>query len=67
MAVDSDLAGVVLLKNVLRACLLLHHQSAEHRYDLRERLRPPGFNRDGRSCFDSVRPGGPQLAVHGSS
>jgi poly-beta-hydroxybutyrate-responsive repressor len=47
MAVESDLARVVLLKNFLRPCLLLLlHESPAHGYKLRERLRPLGFNRD---------------------
>ncbi len=47
MAVDTDLARVVLPKNFLRPCLLLLlHESPAHGYDLRERLRPLGFNRD---------------------
>ena len=47
MAVDSDLARVVLPKNFLRPCLLLLlHEAPAHGYELRERLRPLGFNRD---------------------
>ena len=47
MAVDTDLARVVLPKNFLRPCLLLLlHESPAHGYDLRERLRPLGFSRD---------------------
>ena len=47
MPVDSDLARVVLPKNFLRPCLLLLlHKSPAHGYELRERLRPLGFNRD---------------------
>jgi len=47
MAVDADLAGHVLPKNFLRPCLLLLlHESPAHGYELRERLRPLGFNRD---------------------
>jgi PadR family transcriptional regulator PadR len=47
MVVDTDLARVVLPKNFLRPCLLLLlHESPAHGYDLRERLRPLGFNRD---------------------
>ena len=47
MAVDTDLARVVLPKNFLRPCLLLLlHESPAHGYELRERLRPLGFNRD---------------------
>ena len=47
MAVDADLAGRVLPKNFLRPCLLLLlHESPAHGYELRERLRPLGFNRD---------------------
>ncbi len=47
MAVDTDLAGHVLPKNFLRPCLLLLlHESPAHGYELRERLRPLGFNRD---------------------
>src|SRR5688572_8632321 len=47
MPVDSDLARVVLPKNFLRPCLLLLlHESPAHGYELRERLRPLGFNRD---------------------
>jgi poly-beta-hydroxybutyrate-responsive repressor len=47
MAVDADLARVVLPKNFLRPCLLLLlHESPAHGYELRERLRPLGFNRD---------------------
>jgi PadR family transcriptional regulator, regulatory protein PadR len=45
--VDADLARVVLPKNFLRPCLLLLlHESPAHGYELRERLRPLGFNRD---------------------
>jgi poly-beta-hydroxybutyrate-responsive repressor len=47
MAVDADLARVVLPKNFLRPCLLLLlHEAPAHGYELRERLRPLGFNRD---------------------
>jgi len=47
MAVDLDLARVVLPKNFLRPCLLLLlRESPSHGYDLRERLRPLGFSRD---------------------
>jgi PadR family transcriptional regulator PadR len=47
MAVDGDLARVVLPKNFLRPCLLLLlHESPAHGYELRERLRPLGFSRD---------------------
>ena len=47
MAVDGDLARVVLPKNFLRPCLLLLlHESPAHGYELRERLRPLGFTRD---------------------
>jgi poly-beta-hydroxybutyrate-responsive repressor len=47
MAVDSDLARVVMPKNFLRGCLLLLLREAPaHGYELRERLRPLGFNRD---------------------
>lgn len=47
MPVDSDLARVVLPKNFLRPCLLLLlHEAPAHGYELRERLRPLGFNRD---------------------
>jgi PadR family transcriptional regulator PadR len=47
MAADTDLARVVLPKNFLRPCLLLLlHESPAHGYELRERLRPLGFNRD---------------------
>src|SRR5882757_870833 len=47
MAFDSDLARVVLPKNFLRPCLLLLlHEAPAHGYELRERLRPLGFNRD---------------------
>jgi PadR family transcriptional regulator PadR len=47
MIVDTDLARVVLPKNFLRPCLLLLlHESPAHGYELRERLRPLGFNRD---------------------
>jgi PadR family transcriptional regulator PadR len=47
MAVDEDLARHVLPKNFLRPCLLLLlHESPAHGYELRERLRPLGFNRD---------------------
>ena len=47
MVVDTDLARVVLPKNFLRPCLLLLlHESPAHGYELRERLRPLGFNRD---------------------
>jgi PadR family transcriptional regulator, regulatory protein PadR len=47
MAVDDDLARVVLPKNFLRPCLLLLlHESPAHGYELRERLRPLGFGRD---------------------
>ncbi len=47
MAVDSDLARVVLPKNFLRPCLLLLlHEAPAHGYELRERLRPLGFSRD---------------------
>ncbi|HUR86745.1 MAG TPA: helix-turn-helix transcriptional regulator [Solirubrobacteraceae bacterium] len=47
MAVDADLARVVLPKNFLRPCLLLLlHESPAHGYELRERLRPLGFSRD---------------------
>ena len=47
MAVDSELARLVLPKNFLRPCvLLLLHESPAHGYELRERLRPLGFNRD---------------------
>jgi poly-beta-hydroxybutyrate-responsive repressor len=47
MAVDTDRARVVLPKNFLRPCLLLLlHESPAHGYELRERLRPLGFNRD---------------------
>jgi poly-beta-hydroxybutyrate-responsive repressor len=47
MAVDADLARVVLPKNFLRPCLLLLlRESPAHGYELRERLRPLGFNRD---------------------
>lgn len=47
MAVDTDLARLVLPKNFLRPCLLLLlHESPAHGYDLRERLRPLGFSRD---------------------
>lgn len=47
MDVDTDLARVVLPKNFLRPCLLLLlHESPAHGYELRERLRPLGFNRD---------------------
>lgn len=47
MAVDAELARVVLPKNFLRPCLLLLlHESPAHGYELRERLRPLGFNRD---------------------
>jgi poly-beta-hydroxybutyrate-responsive repressor len=47
MPVDADLARVVLPKNFLRPCLLLLlHESPAHGYELRERLRPLGFNRD---------------------
>ena len=45
--VDVELARVVLPKNFLRPCLLLLlHESPAHGYELRERLRPLGFNRD---------------------
>jgi len=47
MVIDTDLARVVLPKNFLRPCLLLLLQeSPAHGYELRERLRPLGFNRD---------------------
>jgi PadR family transcriptional regulator PadR len=47
MAVEGDLARVVLPKNFLRPCLLLLlHESPAHGYELRERLRPLGFGRD---------------------
>jgi PadR family transcriptional regulator PadR len=47
MAVDTDLARLVLPKNFLRPCLLLLlHERPAHGYDLRERLRPLGFSRD---------------------
>jgi PadR family transcriptional regulator, regulatory protein PadR len=47
MSVDADLARHVLPKNFLRPCLLLLlHESPAHGYELRERLRPLGFNRD---------------------
>jgi PadR family transcriptional regulator PadR len=47
MASDTDLARVVLPKNFLRPCLLLLlHEAPAHGYELRERLRPLGFNRD---------------------
>lgn len=47
MALDPDLAGHVLPKNFLRPCLLLLlHESPAHGYELRDRLRPLGFNRD---------------------
>ena len=47
MAVDADLARVVLPKNFLRPCLLLLlDESPAHGYELRERLRPLGFSRD---------------------
>lgn len=47
MVVDTDMARVVLPKNFLRPCLLLLlHESPAHGYELRERLRPLGFNRD---------------------
>ncbi|HTN25715.1 MAG TPA: helix-turn-helix transcriptional regulator [Solirubrobacteraceae bacterium] len=47
MPVDADLARVVLPKNFLRPCLLLLlHEAPAHGYELRERLRPLGFNRD---------------------
>ena len=47
MAVDNDLARLVLPKNFLRPCLLLLlHERPAHGYDLRERLRPLGFSRD---------------------
>lgn len=47
MAVDSDIARVVLPKNFLRPCLLLLlHEAPAHGYELRERLRPLGFSRD---------------------
>jgi poly-beta-hydroxybutyrate-responsive repressor len=47
MAVDTELARVVLPKNFLRPCLLLLlRESPAHGYELRERLRPLGFNRD---------------------
>jgi poly-beta-hydroxybutyrate-responsive repressor len=47
MAVDGDLARVVLPKNFMRPCLLLLlHESPAHGYELRERLRPLGFSRD---------------------
>jgi poly-beta-hydroxybutyrate-responsive repressor len=47
MAMDPDLARVVLPKNFLRPCLLLLlHEAPAHGYELRERLRPLGFSRD---------------------
>jgi poly-beta-hydroxybutyrate-responsive repressor len=47
MPSDTDLARVVLPKNFLRPCLLLLlHEAPAHGYELRERLRPLGFNRD---------------------
>ncbi|MDX6692122.1 MAG: PadR family transcriptional regulator, regulatory protein PadR [Solirubrobacteraceae bacterium] len=47
MPADADLASHVLPKNFLRPCLLLLlHESPAHGYELRERLRPLGFNRD---------------------
>jgi PadR family transcriptional regulator PadR len=47
MADDADLAGHVLPKNFLRPCLLLLlHERPAHGYELRERLRPLGFNRE---------------------
>lgn len=47
MALDTDLARLVLPKNFLRPCLLLLlHENPAHGYDLRERLRPLGFSRD---------------------
>jgi poly-beta-hydroxybutyrate-responsive repressor len=47
MPADTDLARVVLPKNFLRPCLLLLlHEAPAHGYELRERLRPLGFNRD---------------------
>jgi len=47
MAVDAELARVVLPKNFLRPCLLLLlRESPAHGYELRERLRPLGFDRD---------------------
>jgi poly-beta-hydroxybutyrate-responsive repressor len=47
MAVEGELARVVLPKNFLRPCLLLLlHESPAHGYELRERLRPLGFGRD---------------------
>jgi PadR family transcriptional regulator PadR len=47
MALDPDLASVVLPKNFLRPCLLLLlHEAPAHGYELRERLRPLGFSRD---------------------
>jgi PadR family transcriptional regulator, regulatory protein PadR len=47
MAVEGDLARIVLPKNFLRPCLLLLlHESPAHGYELRERLRPLGFSRD---------------------
>ena len=47
MAVDTDLASDVLPKNFLRPCLLLLlRERPAHGYELRERLRPLGFNRD---------------------
>jgi poly-beta-hydroxybutyrate-responsive repressor len=47
MAVEGDLARLVLPKNFLRPCLLLLlHESPAHGYELRERLRSLGFGRD---------------------
>jgi PadR family transcriptional regulator len=47
MAVEGDLARVVLPKNFLRPCLLLLlHESPAHGYELRARLGPLGFGRD---------------------
>jgi PadR family transcriptional regulator PadR len=47
VAADVDLDRHVLPKNFLRPCLLLLlHESPAHGYELRERLRPLGFNRD---------------------
>jgi len=47
MAVEGELARVVLPKNFLRPCLLLLlRESPAHGYELRERLRPLGFGRD---------------------
>jgi len=47
MVADADLAAHALPKNFLRPCLLLLlHECPAHGYELRERLRPLGFNRD---------------------